>query len=167
MSWQTINDILAGKSEAVQVGQTVTVKVGIRSKRDSKAGISFLVVSDGLLFCHDSVRCSERTRKLHERYRRVNTGCSVEVDGEVVKSPGKGQSVEIKATAVRVVGFVDDPESYPVSNKRHSLSIFGRSPTCGPAPTLLRRSPAFAIPSRSLCTDTFMTEVTCGFTRLS
>ena len=41
--------------------------------------------------------------------------------GELVESQGKGQSVEIQASAVEVLGWVDDPESYPIAKKRHSF----------------------------------------------
>ena len=41
--------------------------------------------------------------------------------GEVVASKGKGQTVEIKAESVEVVGWVDDPETYPMQAKRHSM----------------------------------------------
>ncbi len=48
-------------------------------------------------------------------------GCSVVVGGELVESQGKGQAYEIQANSVQVVGWVDEPESYPVAKKRHSF----------------------------------------------
>ena len=51
----------------------------------------------------------------------LGTGCAVEVSGELVASEGKGQSVEIQASEVVVVGMVDDPESYPIAKKRHTF----------------------------------------------
>ena len=52
---------------------------------------------------------------------RLTTGCSVVVTGKVVESPGEGQSFEIQATAIDVVGWVDDPDTYPMAAKRHSI----------------------------------------------
>ena len=52
---------------------------------------------------------------------RLTTGCSVVITGKVVESPGEGQSFEIQATAVEVVGWVDDPDTYPMAAKRHSI----------------------------------------------
>ena len=52
---------------------------------------------------------------------RLSTGCAVEVDGTLVASQGSGQAVEMAASAVRVVGWVDDPDTYPISPKRHSF----------------------------------------------
>jgi asparaginyl-tRNA synthetase len=45
----------------------------------------------------------------------------VEVDGTLVASQGSGQAVEVAAAAIRVVGWVDDPDTYPISAKRHSF----------------------------------------------
>jgi asparaginyl-tRNA synthetase len=48
----------------------------------------------------------------------------VEVDGTLVASQGKGQSVEVLASAgcaVTVIGLVENPDTYPVSNKRHTF----------------------------------------------
>ncbi len=53
----------------------------------------------------------------------LTTGCSVEVTGKIVESPGQGQNFEIHATKVVVVGMVDDPETYPMAAKRHSVGI--------------------------------------------
>lgn len=41
--------------------------------------------------------------------------------GKVVASPGEGQSFELQATAIKVVGWVDDPDTYPMAAKRHSI----------------------------------------------
>ena len=51
----------------------------------------------------------------------ISTGCGVVITGTLVESQGKGQSVEIQATAVEVLGWVDDPESYPIAKKRHTF----------------------------------------------
>jgi asparaginyl-tRNA synthetase len=56
----------------------------------------------------------------YEEVQRLTTGCAVECEGELVPSQGKGQSVELAATRVKIVGWVDDPETYPVPMKRHT-----------------------------------------------
>jgi asparaginyl-tRNA synthetase len=53
----------------------------------------------------------------------LTTGCSVKVTGILVESPGKGQAFEIQATAVEVLGFVEDPDTYPMAAKRHSIEF--------------------------------------------
>ena len=52
---------------------------------------------------------------------RLTTGCSVVATGVLAESKGKGQAVEIQADSVEVVGWVDDPETYPVAPKQHSF----------------------------------------------
>ena len=51
----------------------------------------------------------------------MTTGCSVVVDGTLKASEGKGQAYEINADKVFVTGFVEDPDTYPMSAKRHSV----------------------------------------------
>lgn len=52
---------------------------------------------------------------------RLTTGCSVVVTGTVVESPAEGQAVELQAEKVEVAGWVEDPETYPMAAKRHSI----------------------------------------------
>jgi asparaginyl-tRNA synthetase len=100
---------------------TVTVKGGVRSKRDSKAGISFIAVHDGS--CFDAIQAVVPSEL--DNYTTdvlpISTGCAVIIEGTLVASQGKGQSVEIQASRVEVVGLVDDPETYPIAKKRHTF----------------------------------------------
>ncbi|MEP6390123.1 MAG: asparagine--tRNA ligase [Halioglobus sp.] len=104
-----------------QLGKTVTVKGWLRSKRDSKAGISFLAVHDGSAFDAIQAVVPNELSNYEDEILKLSTGCSVIVSGELVESQGKGQSVEIQATSVEVVGWVDDAESYPIAKKRHTF----------------------------------------------
>jgi asparaginyl-tRNA synthetase len=99
----------------------VAVRGWLRSKRDSKAGISFLAVHDGSAFDAIQAVVPADLPNYESEVRHLTTGCAVEIEGELVPSQGKGQSVEIQATRVRVVGAVDDPESYPIAKKRHTF----------------------------------------------
>src|SRR5256714_6626438 len=116
----SVAQILGGD---VAVGSAVTVKGWVRTRRDSKAGggLSFLTVSDGS--CFDAVQAVAHPTlgNYESEVRHVTTGCAVVVTGELVESQGKGQSVEIQAEAVEVVGWIDDPDTYPVAAKRHSF----------------------------------------------
>jgi len=104
-----------------QLGKTVTVKGWLRSKRDSKAGISFLAVHDGSAFDAIQAVVPSALPNYEDEVLKLSTGCSVIVTGELVESQGKGQSVEIQAISVEVVGWVDDAESYPIAKKRHTF----------------------------------------------
>ena len=105
------------------LGQQVTVRGWVRSKRDSKAGISFIAIHDGS--CFDAIQAvvPNELDNYESEVLRITTGCAVVVSGELVESQGKGQSVEIQATAVEILGWVDDAESYPIAKKRHSFEF--------------------------------------------
>jgi len=115
--------IAAALKGSVATGTNVTVKGWLRSKRDSKAGISFLAVHDGTAFDAIQAVVPSDLDNYESEVLKLSTGCSVIISGELVESQGKGQSVEIQATDVEVVGWVDDAESYPIAKKRHSLEF--------------------------------------------
>ncbi len=107
----------------VPVGSTVTVKGWVRTRRDSKAGggLSFVTVHDGSCFDPIQVVAHPSLPNYESDVRHLTTGCAVVVTGRLVESQGKGQSVEIQADAIEVVGWVDDPDTYPVAAKRHTF----------------------------------------------
>ncbi len=103
------------------LGSTVTVRGWLRSKRDSKAGISFLAVHDGSSFDPIQAVVPASLGNYESEVLKLSTGCAVVVRGELVASQGQGQAVEIQASAVEVVGWVEDAESYPIAKKRHTF----------------------------------------------
>jgi asparaginyl-tRNA synthetase len=117
MAWQRIVDLLGG---SIPPGTEVTVKGWVRTRRDSKAGLSFLHVYDGTCFDPIQVVVPGSLPDYGTDVLRLTAGCSVEIDGTLVASPAKGQAFEVQATAVRVVGWVENPDTYPISPKRHT-----------------------------------------------
>lgn len=99
----------------------VTVSGWLRSRRDSKAGISFLAIHDGSCFAALQAVVPSELDNYQDVVLKLTAGCALSVTGKLVASEGKGQSVEVQASAVTVHGWVDDPESYPVAKKRHSF----------------------------------------------
>src|SRR3954467_8669480 len=118
MSDVSIADALHGK---VPEGQAVTVKGWVRTRRDSKGGFSFVTVHDGSCFDAIQVVAPNTLPNYTSEIMHLTTGCSVIATGTLVKSQGKGQAFEIQAIEVKVIGFVDDPDTYPVSPKQHSF----------------------------------------------
>ena len=117
MSHLAISELLKGK---VAVDSQVTVKGWIRTRRDSKAGISFLAVHDGS--CFDPIQAVvPNSLNNYDEVTSLTAGCSVSVTGVLVQSAGKGQSFEIQANSVTVLGWVENPDSYPMAAKRHSI----------------------------------------------
>nr|WP_267333684.1 MULTISPECIES: asparagine--tRNA ligase [unclassified Gilliamella] len=113
-----IVDVLQGK---IAVGSTISVQGWVRTRRDSKAGISFLAVYDGSCFDPIQAVIEKDLPNYEQDILRLTAGCSVKVTGTVVESPGQGQQYELQATQVEIYGFVDDPETYPMAAKRHSI----------------------------------------------
>ena len=101
----------------------VTVKGWVRTRRDSKAGISFVHVSDGSSFQPVQVAAPHTLANYNDEVMRLTAGCAVEATGTIVPSPAKGQPFEMQASAIRVVGWVEDPDSYPIQPKPHSLEF--------------------------------------------
>ncbi|WP_025674434.1 asparagine--tRNA ligase [Salinivibrio socompensis] len=118
MTYAPVVDVLRGKAA---VDTEVTVRGWVRSRRDSKAGISFLAIYDGSCFDPIQAVVPNELDNYQQDVLRLTAGCSVEVTGKVVESPGKGQAYELQATAVKVVGWVDDPDTYPMAKTRHSI----------------------------------------------
>lgn len=118
MSVVPVVDVLQGRAA---VDSEVTVRGWVRTRRDPKAGISFVAVYDGSCFNPLQAVINNSLPNYQEDVLRLTTGCSVEVTGIVVASPGEGQSFELQATTVNVVGWVDDPDTYPMAAKRHSI----------------------------------------------
>src|SRR5437867_2517391 len=120
MASLTCADILAGRAPE---NSPVTVKGWVRTRRDSKAGISFVNVSDGSCFNPVQVVAPNTLPNYADEVMRLTAGCSVEAIGLVVPSPAKGQPFELQASAITVLGWVDDPDSYPIQPKPHTLEF--------------------------------------------
>jgi asparaginyl-tRNA synthetase len=114
----SVSRILAGR---LPVGSAVTVRGWVRTRRDSKAGLSFIHLHDGSCFDPIQVVAPGDLPNYAGEIAHLGAGCAVSVTGTLVESQGKGQAVEIAARTVQVVGWVDDPETYPVQQKRHTM----------------------------------------------
>lgn len=113
-------DILAGRAPS---GTPVVVRGWVRTRRDSKAGISFVQVSDGSSLHPVQVVAAQSLSNYATEVMHLTAGCAIEATGVVVPSPAKGQAFEMQASAIRLVGAVDDPDTYPIQPKAHSLEF--------------------------------------------
>jgi asparaginyl-tRNA synthetase len=102
-------------------GDTVTVKGWIRSKREAKE-FAFVDINDGSCMANIQVVIDKDVPDYATILKQINTGASIEILGELVVSPAKGQRVEVKASQVKVHGEAD-PETYPLQKKRHSFEF--------------------------------------------
>jgi asparaginyl-tRNA synthetase len=120
MSVTSVRDIVRG---VVAAGTKVRVQGWVRTRRDSKAGLSFVHVSDGSCFDPIQIVAPSSLPNYQSEVLKITSGCAIEVDGELVASQGQGQKIELSASSVRVIGWVDDPEKYPIQPKAHSLEF--------------------------------------------
>ena len=117
MAHASVVDVLNGTFD---VAQTVTVKGWVRTRRDSKAGLSFIALHDGS--CFDPVQViALNTLDNYAQITTLTAGCSLAVTGTVKASEGQGQALEIEATTVEIIGMVENPDTYPMAAKRHSI----------------------------------------------
>ncbi|MCY4330461.1 MAG: asparagine--tRNA ligase [Endozoicomonadaceae bacterium] len=103
------------------INSEVTFDGWVKTRRDSKAGISFITVNDGSCFKSIQAIADNNLPNYSDEILKLTTGCSVEISGKLVESPARGQDVEVQVTSIKVHGWVDDPETYPVQPKRHSM----------------------------------------------
>jgi asparaginyl-tRNA synthetase len=115
----SVKDALAGN----HIDQVICVRGWVRSRRDSKAGVSFLVIHDGSCFAPIQAVIPDSLENYQAEILQLSAGCSVIVEGVLVASQGKGQAYELQAKQVKVVGWVDDPETYPVAKKGHTFEF--------------------------------------------
>lgn len=112
-----IKDLLSGQ---VETGQTVVVEGWVRTRRDSKGGFSFLNIHDGSCFDPIQAVLPGELENYESEVLNLTASCAVRVTGELVESRGK-QPVEVQASKVEVLGWVDDPDTFPMAPKRHSM----------------------------------------------
>ena len=118
MSKLSISDVLAG---TCSVGDKVSIEGWVRTRRDSKAGLSFVNVHDGSCFNAIQIVAENNLSNYESEITKLTAGCAIKATGVVVESPGKGQSYEIQAESISVIGWVEDPDTYPISPKRHTV----------------------------------------------
>ena len=140
MSSVSVSAVLAGR---VPLEEGVTVKGWVRTRRDSKGGFSFLAINDGSCFDSIQVVAPNTLPNYPSEVLHLTAGCSVDRTGTLVQSQGKGQAFEIQADEVKVVGWVDDPDTYPdLSRSSTRSNTCARSRTCGRGRTRSARSRA-------------------------
>src|SRR5437763_15447870 len=132
MASLTCADILGGRAPE---NAPVTVRGWVRTRRDSKAGLSFVHVSDGSCFHPVQVVAPAALPNYASEVQKLTAGCAVEATGTIVPSPAKGQPFEMQASAIRVVGWVADPDTYPIQPKPHTMEFLRDVPHPRPRTT--------------------------------
>ncbi len=103
------------------IGKTVELKGWVRTRRDSKAGFSFIELNDGSSFGNIQILAPSCLDNYADVVQKLVTGCSIRCVGQVKASPGCGQPTEVEAREIQMYG--DAPADYPLQKKRHSLEF--------------------------------------------
>ena len=99
------------------VGKVIVVCGWVKTFRSNR----FINLNDGS--CLSDLQCIVDYEKLDQsKLSKINTGACLEVEGEIVKSQGRGQSVELIANNINVLGE-SDPEKFPIQPKKHSFEF--------------------------------------------
>ena len=104
----------------MQGEEGVLVNGWVRTRRDSKGGFSFLEINDGSCQANIQAIVEHSLKEFAGLDKKITTGSCIAISGQLVASEGKGQKMEIQATAIEVYGSAD-VETYPLQKKRHSF----------------------------------------------
>lgn len=102
------------------IGKTGKLQGWVRTRRDSKAGFSFIEINDGSSQGNIQIIAPDGLENYESDVKRLSAGCSITTEGEIKESGGRGQKTEMLASSVHVYGWAD-PEEYPLQKKRHSM----------------------------------------------
>ncbi len=117
---QRIYDLLK-KDNSHLLNKEINVKGWVRTRRGNK-NVAFIALNDGSVIHSIQVVVDVKAFRDDELLRKITTGACISVNGKLVASEGKGQSVEIQATEIHLYGTAD-PEKYPLQKKGHSLEF--------------------------------------------
>ena len=96
--------IVKARLEA-SIGPDLEVRGWVRTRRDSKAGFSFIEVNDGSCFGNLQIVAPSDLENYADEIQKLTAGCSVVVTGELKASPAQGQATELHATARSCAGL--------------------------------------------------------------
>ena len=106
--------------ESSAIGKSAVLEGWVRTKRDSKAGFSFIELNDGSSQGNIQIIADKDLGNYESEIKALTAGCSIRAEGEIKESGGKGQNTEMQASSVKVYGWAD-PDNYPLQKKRHSF----------------------------------------------
>lgn len=109
-------------NDLIPINKKITIKGWVKTRRTSKSGISFISIYDGSSVNTIQIIADNKLINYHNEILKITTGCSVIITGKLIVSPGKKQKYEIYAELIKIAGWVSDPETYPISSKKHTMS---------------------------------------------
>lgn len=115
---KTVKELLSDSGK--YAGTEVDVKGWVRTRRGNK-NVQFVALNDGSTINNLQI-VFDLSKFSDEDLKPVTTGSSIHVQGLLVESQGKGQTVEVQAEELEIYGTAD-PAEYPLQKKGHSLEF--------------------------------------------
>ncbi|MFA7401836.1 MAG: asparagine--tRNA ligase [Bacteroidales bacterium] len=117
------------ETDTIGIGNQVKIQGWVRTRRGNNA-VAFIALNDGS--CIHNLQVVADLNHFDEAIlKKVTTGACIEVNGKLVESMGKGQTVEIQAEQIKLLGEAD-PEKYPLQKKGHSMEFLREIPHLRP-----------------------------------
>ncbi len=111
--------VAAARQESA-IGKNAELQGWVRTRRDSKAGFSFIEINDGSSQGNIQIVAPGEMSNYDSDVKSLTAGCSITAIGEIKESGGRGQVTEMLAESIEVHGWAD-PDTYPLQKKRHSF----------------------------------------------
>lgn len=116
-----LKEILRAQNPSELIGKKVTVYGWVRTVRDQKS-FAFIEINDGSALANLQAIADATIPGYENAMKKLATGASVSITGHLVESPGKNQSLELRAEEIHLIGECD-PAKYPLQKKRHSFEF--------------------------------------------
>ena len=103
--------------ESKNIGDNISINGWVKTFRSNR----FIALNDGS--CLDDIQCVINFEEFDkEILSKINTGTSLNIEGEIVESQGKGQNIEISVKEINILGL-SNPDEYPIQPKKHSFEF--------------------------------------------
>ena len=103
--------------ESKNIGDNISISGWVKTFRSNR----FIALNDGS--CLEDIQCVIDFEEFDkEILSKINTGTSLNIEGEIVESQGKGQNIEISVKEINILGL-SNPDEYPIQPKKHSFEF--------------------------------------------
>ena len=103
--------------ESKNIGDNISINGWVKTFRSNR----FIALNDGS--CLEDIQCVINFEEFDkEILSKINTGTSLNIEGEIVESQGKGQNIEISVKKINILGL-SNPDEYPIQPKKHSFEF--------------------------------------------
>ena len=103
--------------ESKNIGDNISINGWVKTFRSNR----FIALNDGS--CLEDIQCVINFEEFdNEILSKINTGTSLNIEGEIVESQGKGQNIEISVKKINILGL-SSPDEYPIQPKKHSFEF--------------------------------------------